>query len=48
MKCGRCGSEVPEYDLYLVQGQYLCEDCAMARQTRLQACDVWAVRIALN
>lgn len=48
MKCGRCGNEVPEEDLYFVQGQYLCEDCAMARQARPQACDVWAVRIATN
>jgi len=48
VNCARCGNEVSADDLYYVQGQYLCEDCAMAAQRGPKPCDVWAVRIATN
>ncbi|TDA64062.1 MAG: hypothetical protein D9V47_14495 [Clostridia bacterium] len=48
MHCVRCGSEVDPDEIYQVQGQQLCEDCAMAAQKGPKACDVWAVRIATH
>lgn len=46
--CRQCGQEVEQEDLYVVNGQDLCEDCAMDRQQVPKPCDVWAVKIATN
>lgn len=48
MRCERCGNEVALEEIYQVQGQQLCEDCAIASQKGPKACDVWAVRIATH
>jgi len=46
--CTKCGQEASPEDIYTVNGQGMCEDCALANQSAPKPCDVWAVRIATN
>ncbi|GAW94248.1 hypothetical protein [Calderihabitans maritimus] len=46
--CPQCGREVDQDDMYQVNGQEMCDDCALERQNIPKPCDVWAVRIATN
>ena len=47
-KCSKCGVLVEKEDFYQLNGQEVCEDCAISSHKGPQACDVWAVKIATN
>jgi late competence protein required for DNA uptake (superfamily II DNA/RNA helicase) len=43
-KCGRCGREYPEDDLFEEAGGLICENCYISAHSRIKVCDPWAVR----
>ena len=46
MKCGTCGCEIVDDDVYEHGGKNLCEDCYIDALNPAKPCDPWAVHLA--
>jgi hypothetical protein len=45
-RCGKCGCEVPQGEVYELFGDTFCEDCYIDRMAAPKTCDPWAVYTA--